>query len=136
MEWITVRCPTYIPATKVDGDDDNSGDSGECKTPVPGSTEENLLIKATTRNIFALPVETIFDPRTDVVFKGVAKKTDRPFCNFIAEGVPLYVHPELVRDVKSRALLVVAAAGVVKSPVVGEDGTDGVGGDGGGGTFE
>ena len=103
---------------------------------MPGSTEEDLLIKATTRKIFALPVKTIFNRYTDVVYEGVVKKINRPFCNFIAKGVLLYVNPELVRDVRLRALLVGAAAGMVNSPVVGEDGIDGVGSDSGGGTFK
>ena len=102
---------------------------------MPGSTEKNLLIKATTRSIFTLSIETIFDPHTDVVYKGVAKKINGLFCNFIAKGVPLYVHPGLVRDMKLRTLLVDATAGVVKITVVEGDGTDGVGDDGGG-TFK
>merc|ERR1711957_51411 len=68
--------------------------------------KEKMLLKAVTRNMFAITVETIFDPKTDVVYEDVAKKTNRPFCNFIAKGVPLYVHPQLIQDGDLRALLV------------------------------
>lgn len=75
-----------------------------------GSTD---LIKATTRNIFAWKVETIFNPQTDV-----AQYTGwRPFCNFIAKGVPMYVHPELILDKKLCSQLV----GTTKTFIAKED---------------
>ena len=63
---------------------------------------QEWLLKATTRNILAMKVETVFDPKTDVTqYSGI-----RPFCNFVAKGVPLYVHPELILDDQLRTELV------------------------------
>lgn len=63
---------------------------------------QEWLLKATTRNILAMKVETIFDPKTDVQrYSGI-----RPFCNFVAKGVPLYVHPFLILDDELRTELV------------------------------
>lgn len=64
-----------------------------------GSTDDSAapkLIKAVTRNILSMKVETIFDPTTDVIHN----TNSRPFCNFIAKGVPMYVHKELIADQK------------------------------------
>lgn len=56
----------------------------------------SLLLKATTRNILGLTVETTFDPVKDVQpYNG-----NRPFCNFIANDKKLFVHPELIHDPK------------------------------------
>eukprot|EP00590_Aulacoseira_subarctica_P011674 CAMPEP_0172425202 /NCGR_PEP_ID=MMETSP1064-20121228/30858_1 /TAXON_ID=202472 /ORGANISM="Aulacoseira subarctica , Strain CCAP 1002/5" /LENGTH=228 /DNA_ID=CAMNT_0013167899 /DNA_START=53 /DNA_END=739 /DNA_ORIENTATION=+ len=74
------------------------------------SGEDEKLIKAVTRNIFAWKVETVFNPENDVIhYSG-----SRPFCNFFAKGLPMYVHPELIEDDILRAQLVgkVAAARV------------------------
>lgn len=63
---------------------------------------QEWLLKATTRNIAAIKVETVFDPKTDVEpYSGI-----RPFCNFVAKGVPMYVHPELIMDDELRIALV------------------------------
>ena len=63
---------------------------------------QEWLLKATTRNIAAMKVETVFDPKTDVEqYSGI-----RPFCNFVAKGTPLYVHPELILDDELRIDLV------------------------------
>jgi len=131
LEWISVRCPTCIT-----GDTDGGGDDSEKEEDTDGNAEkdgigsttkaaaeEHRLVKAKTRNIFALPVETIFDPNTDVVYEGVAKKTNRPFCNFIAKGVPLYVHPELIQDEELRLLLL--GTGPKKGGVVSNQGKKG-----------
>jgi len=68
------------------------------------SGKKQQLLKAKTRNFFSLPVETVFDPRTDVEYD-VSKKTNRPFCNFIANGVPLFVHPNLIHEAELKLLL-------------------------------
>lgn len=71
---------------------------------------QEWLLKATTRNIAAMKVETIFDPKTDVEqYSGI-----RPFCNFVAKGVPLYVHPELIMDDELRIALVGEEKGAQK----------------------
>lgn len=69
---------------------------GKEETPeeVEARAAQDYLIKATWRNMFVMKQETVFDPATDVTeYKGI-----RPFCNFIAKGVPLFVHPEVVMD--------------------------------------
>uniref|UniRef100_A0A6U3UR26 Transmembrane protein n=1 Tax=Ditylum brightwellii TaxID=49249 RepID=A0A6U3UR26_9STRA len=67
--------------------------------------EEKELVKATTRNVMAMQVETIFDPATDVSKPN--KGNFRPFCNFMVNGtIPMYVHPELVSDDTLRVQLV------------------------------
>lgn len=66
------------------------------------ATAERNLIKATTANILGMRVETIFDPATDV---GKAAGS-RPFCNFTAKGLPMYVHPDMVYDDELRLQLV------------------------------
>jgi len=55
---------------------------------------EDGRIKALTRNILAMEVETVFDLDRDVS----GPPSHRPFCNFVADGRPMYVHPELVED--------------------------------------
>ena len=64
--------------------------------------EQKHLVKATTANILGMRVETIFDPATDV---GKALGS-RPFCNFTAKGLPMYVHPEMVYDDELRLQLI------------------------------
>ena len=63
---------------------------------------QQFMLKATTRNLLAFKVDTVFDPRTDVtVYKGV-----RPFGNFIVKDTKtLYIHPELIHDFALRELL-------------------------------
>lgn len=63
---------------------------------------QKWLLKATTRNILAMKVETVFDPQTDIgTYSGI-----RPFCNFTAKNMPMYVHPDLILDDKLRTQLV------------------------------
>ena len=63
---------------------------------IPSSKKGDGLLKATNRNILGLTVETIFNPEIDVQpYKG-----NRPFCNFLVKGKPLFVHPELIHDQK------------------------------------
>ena len=65
--------------------------------------EENGLIRITTRDILARKVETVFDPKTDVSLP--PKQNSRPFCNFVVNGAPMFVHQELVRDNELRVQL-------------------------------
>ena len=66
---------------------------------------DEAQIKATTANILGMRVETTFDPSEDV---GKAAGS-RPFCNFTAKGLPMYVHPEMVYDDDLRLQLIGAA---------------------------
>ena len=66
---------------------------------------DDAQIKATTANILGMRVETTFDPSKDV---GKAAGS-RPFCNFTAKGLPMYVHPEMVYDDALRLQLIGAA---------------------------
>ena len=63
---------------------------------------DDTQIKATTANILGMRVETTFDPSKDV---GKAAGS-RPFCNFTAKGLPMYVHPEMVYDDNLRLQLI------------------------------
>jgi hypothetical protein len=63
---------------------------------------DDTQIKATTANILGMRVETTFDPSKDV---GKAAGS-RPFCNFTAKGLPMYVHPEMVYDDDLRLQLI------------------------------
>lgn len=60
------------------------------------------FLKATTRNLLAMPVQTVFDPAQEAEpYTGV-----RPFCNFLVKGsLPLFVHPELIHDAQLRKQL-------------------------------
>jgi hypothetical protein len=78
---------------------------------------QEWLLKATTRNIAAMKVETVFDPKTDVEqYSGI-----RPFCNFVAKGIPLYVHPELILDDELRVDLVGEEEATPKDKTIKED---------------
>ena len=63
---------------------------------------DDTQIKATTANILGMRVETTFDPSKDV---GKAAGS-RPFCNFTAKGLPMYIHPEMVYDDELRLQLI------------------------------
>jgi hypothetical protein len=61
---------------------------------VADQANEKFLIKAVWRNFMLMKQETIFDPAVDVTeYKGI-----RPFCNFMAKDVPMYIHPEILLD--------------------------------------
>lgn len=73
-----------------------SEEQTDCK---PG---QHHLIKATWRNFLLMKQETIFDPALDVTeYKGI-----RPFCNFVAKGVPFFIHMEILLDDRLRKQLV------------------------------
>jgi hypothetical protein len=64
-----------------------------------------------------MKVETVFDPKTDVEqYSGI-----RPFCNFVAKGIPLYVHPELILDDELRVDLVGEEEATPKDKTIKED---------------
>lgn len=55
---------------------------------------QEFLVKATWRNFTLMKQETVFDPAVDVTeYDGI-----RPFCNFVAKDVPMYIHPEILHD--------------------------------------
>merc|ERR1711862_90958 len=65
------------------------------------NNEKNqLLLEAVTCNILGMKVKTIFDPTKDIT-----SPNKRPFCNFIAKNMPMYIHPELMDDVTLRKQL-------------------------------
>ncbi|KAL7476623.1 hypothetical protein ACHAW6_002472 [Cyclotella cf. meneghiniana] len=67
-----------------------------------GETEEEgaQRVRIVTRDIFARKVITVFDPSTDVSRPG--SDNSRPFCNFVVNGMPFYIHPDLLNDDKLR----------------------------------
>ena len=77
------------------------------KTGEEGKMNERL-VKATSRNLLSMQVETIFHPQHDVLHAGQFQ-TYRPFCNFKVKkdgkDFPLFVHPEMLHDEKLRLLL-------------------------------
>jgi len=70
------------------------GDGEKCRS----------LLRVTTRDILARQVVTVFDPKD--VTPPTSTNNTRPFCNFMLEERPFYIHPELVNDDKLRAQLV------------------------------
>ena len=108
LEWIPVRkCNAEIGDEVVD-------DDSEGKEAI-----EKILLKATTRNFFAMPVETVFDPEIDIIHD---PKSYRPFCNFLAKGMPFFVHPEVIHDDDLRIKLLGKEKGVLVQEDVKDDG--------------
>ncbi len=82
--------------------------------------ESKKLLKATTRNLMAMKVETMFDPFSNSSGIGIKESehsdTDvevvhnpsnyRPFCNFEVRGKPFFIHPELIHDEHLRHALI------------------------------
>lgn len=64
--------------------------------------ESQLLLKASTCNIFSMQVDTVFDPATDVLNESGM----RPFTNFVAKGQPMYIHAGLLDDVALQTQLI------------------------------
>lgn len=67
--------------------------------------DEELLMEAVTCNILGMKVKTIFNPSIDIT-----SPNKRPFCNFIAKGIPMYMHPTLIEDDVVRKQLFLDAA--------------------------
>lgn len=83
---------------KVEGNTDSESQKGEdssASAAIPKSKSDYLL-KATTRSLFAMKVEHVFDPETDIT--GVPAGTIRPFLSFYAKGRPLYIHEQMIQD--------------------------------------
>ena len=66
--------------------------------------DEQQLIRMVTRDILAREVVTVFNPKTDVT--APPSSNSRPFCNFMVNGLPFYIHPQLIEDDKLRNQLV------------------------------
>jgi hypothetical protein len=65
------------------------------------TSPKDVMLKATTRSVFGLRSELVFNPATDVTsYEGF-----RPFANFCAKGVTLYAHPNLLDDDLRQLLL-------------------------------
>ena len=69
--------------------------TGDTVSPAPSNVNDIscLHIRATTRTLLATQLETVFDPSTIV-----PAQNSRPFCNFTANGIPMYCHPQLLHD--------------------------------------
>lgn len=65
------------------------------------TSPKDFMLKATTRSVFGLRSELVFNPATDITpYEGF-----RPFANFCAKGVTLYAHPNLLDDDLRQLLL-------------------------------
>lgn len=100
LEWIPVRqCKVVSSTTSAQYEDDEQyNDSNNGSEDQPSTCQskcQKMLLKATTRNVFSIKVETVFDPDVDVTHD---PKTYRPFCNFMVKGKPFFIHPELIKD--------------------------------------
>ena len=97
LQWIFapyVYTLERIPTPKtVHGDSEL-----ETAAQVSNTANEGFLLRATTRSIFLGKIEHIFDPVTDI--KGVPGGTIRPFCSFLANHNPLYIHEQMIEDPK------------------------------------
>ena len=94
MEKIPVRLCHFVKSD-AEGDDENDRDGGSnsCKDSKV-SEDKAVMLKATTRSVFGWRNELVFDPLTDVSFY----TGSRPFANFVAKGVTLYAHPEMLNE--------------------------------------
>lgn len=82
---------------------DMTSEYDEKKDKATNSTN-NHLVRIITRDLLSRRVETTFDPTIDVY--PPPKNNTRPFCNFMVNGLPFYVHPEMVHDQSLRVQLV------------------------------
>jgi len=119
LEWIPVRTQQQqqqqqqqqcTSPTSADADADADGDGAE--------KGQKMLMKATTINFFAMRVETVFDPDTDVNHD---PKTYRPFCNFMVKDKPLFFHPQLLHDDELRIKLLGVEKGILIEESAKED---------------
>eukprot|EP00520_Triparma_pacifica_P020000 CAMPEP_0118653906 /NCGR_PEP_ID=MMETSP0785-20121206/12082_1 /TAXON_ID=91992 /ORGANISM="Bolidomonas pacifica, Strain CCMP 1866" /LENGTH=124 /DNA_ID=CAMNT_0006546483 /DNA_START=283 /DNA_END=654 /DNA_ORIENTATION=- len=68
-----------------------------CVTPyVHKITKTGDDYTATTANLFGMRTTTDFT--LDQVVNPTDAKLSRPFCNFVANGTPMYIHGELFND--------------------------------------
>jgi hypothetical protein len=76
-----------IPALRLGSSPQDVSSSEDTKKEL---VDNKYLIKSTRRNFLLMKKEMVFDPSTDCEpYKGY-----RPFCNFLANKVPHYIHPE------------------------------------------
>lgn len=116
LEWIPVRkCKVTINHTQ--NHDSITEEVEECSQHHQHHTHpqeeeadktefkdcQTFLLKATTRNIFSMKCETIFDP-SEVKHIGDFQ-TYRPFCNFMVKDKHFFLHPELLHDDELRIQL-------------------------------
>jgi len=73
----------------------NNGEKDIEEHSITNTANQEKLVKATWRNLFVIRQETVFDPAKDAT---PYKNGMRPFCNFSVNGIPFYVHPELIMD--------------------------------------
>ena len=85
----TAATPTIATAATPIVPTDSIGSISNC-----GSGIQPTLLRATTRSVFGWKNELVFDPSTDITpYSG-----NRPFANFVAKNMTLYVHPHLLDD--------------------------------------
>jgi hypothetical protein len=108
MEKIPVRQCNFkkeqVAVVEEVGDDVEEGIKEEEESSSKSDEKappKDVMFKATTRSVFGMRSEVVFNPATDIVpYEGF-----RPFANFVAKGVTLYVHPHLLDDDTRQQLL-------------------------------
>ena len=94
LERIPVRQCHY---EKENGEEPDASKKREESTEGVNSS----MLRATTRSVFGIKSEVVFDPEIDITpYSGA-----RPFANFVAKGVTLYAHPEMLEDKVRQQLL-------------------------------
>lgn len=92
LEWIPVR---KCHATKT-AESNTATNTAEVQDKEEFNECQTFLLKATTRNLFSMKCETIFDPSQ---VKHIGEfQTYRPFCNFMVKDKHFFIHPELLQD--------------------------------------
>ena len=118
LEWIPVRkCNVTNDNTQIHDSPKEQVDSRQHHRHTHPQEEEaaaaadktefkdcqTFLLKATTRNMFSMKCETIFDP-SQVKHIGDFQ-TYRPFCNFMVKDKHFFIHPEMLHDDELRIQL-------------------------------
>ena len=95
LEMKTIHVETAPNENENEHDDEDDNDNGSEDTG-------RRMLEAKTRSVFGFWKTThVFDPTRDVEpYRG-----HRPFANFSASGVPLYVHPDKLDSVTAQLLL-------------------------------
>ena len=114
MEKIPVRLCHFTGGNNGDEEDDNSNVEAKSRVQdndvINTDNKKAMMLRATTRSVFGWRSEHVFDPLTDVSFY----TGSRPFANFVAKGVTLYAHPEMLNE-DLRLLLLAPKVQEVKS---------------------
>jgi hypothetical protein len=109
LERIPVRQCHY---EKESSDDDEKAPTKQEITDDSTNMGSSTMLRATTRSVFGFKSEVIFDPDIDITpYTGA-----RPFANFVAKGVTLYAHPELLEDKVRQQLLYSSHPLIVEEP--------------------